>query len=75
MDNRKSRKNKKMIPHLVFIDLKSAFDTVNWQILGKRMRKYRILNSVINTIEQLYAKSHTSPTGQKSSVSVWKGVL
>ena len=40
MDNRKTRKNKEKIPQLVFIDLKSAFDTVNWQILGKRMRRY-----------------------------------
>ena len=40
MDNRKSKKNKNKIPHLVFIDLKSAFDTVNWQVLGTRMRSY-----------------------------------
>jgi hypothetical protein len=68
MDNRISRKNKKKIPQLVFIDLKSAFDTVNWQILGKRMRRYRIPNSLTNIIEQLYKKSHTSPTDQKNSV-------
>ena len=68
-------KNKKKIPQLVFIDLKSAFNTVNWQFLVVRMRRYRILNFVTNTIEQLYAKSHTSTTDQKSSVKVRKGVL
>ena len=38
MENRRTRKNKNDIPHLIFVDLKSAFDTVNWKILYKRLR-------------------------------------
>ena len=62
MENRRTKKDKGKIPHLIFVDLKSAFDSVNWLILGRRLRLYLVPSSIINTIEQLYSKAHTSPT-------------
>ena len=38
----------------LFVDLKSAFDTVNHEILFKKMRDLNISEPLVNTIEWLY---------------------
>ena len=38
----------------LFIDLKSAFDTVDHAIMFEKMRKHNIKESIVNTIKWLY---------------------
>jgi hypothetical protein len=75
MENRKTRRNKVNVPHLILVDLKSAFDSINWKIIGKRLKKFRVPTSIINTIEQLYSKTCTSPSDLRSAVKIRKGVI
>ena len=60
---------------LVFIDAKSAFDNVNWKKLRSRMIEAHYPISIINTIEQLYSKAHTSPGLFEDRVKIQRGVL
>ena len=39
---------------ILFIDLKSAFDTVNHTLLFEKMRKHNIKEDLVRTIEWLY---------------------
>ena len=39
---------------ILFIDLKSAFDTVNHTLLFEKMRKHSIKEDLVKTIEWLY---------------------
>ena len=48
----KDSQNKKL--WTLFIDLKSAFDTVNHEILFNKMRELNISEPLVNTIEWLY---------------------
>ena len=41
----------------LFVDLKSAFDTVNHEILFEKMRKYNIDEKLTDTIEWLYRQT------------------
>jgi hypothetical protein len=75
IENRKTRRNKVNVPHLILVDLKSAFDSVNWKILGQRLKQYRVPTTIINTIEQLYGRTCTSSSGQNSAVKIRKGVI
>ena len=38
----------------IFIDLKSVFDTIDHEILFKKMHKMNIDNNLINKIEYIY---------------------
>ena len=60
---------------IVFIDAKSAFDSVEWRRLREKMIKANYPSSIINTIEQLYNKAHTSPLNMKYAAKIKKGVL
>ena len=48
------KRDKKKKTWSLYIDLKSAFDKVNHEILFKRMRELKIDEELINTIEWLY---------------------
>ena len=60
---------------LIFFDAKSAFDSVNWRILRKKMVAKGYDSQVINTIEQLYGRAHTTPGLFAQKVKIHKGVL
>ena len=67
-----SRKGK---PHAVFIDLKSAFDNVNWERLIKKLLGYRYPMSIINSIRIMYQNAHATPVDLKYAARIKKGVL
>ena len=48
------KKKDKIKTWSLYIDLKSAFDSVSHKILFNRMRKLKIKDELINTIEWLY---------------------
>ena len=60
---------------VIFIDAKSAFDSVSWRKLRQRMTDARYPKDIINTIEALYSKAHTTPSLFKDRAKINRGVL
>ena len=56
MENLKARMTRNRPRHLwsLFIYLKYAFDTVNHEILFKKLRKKNVAEELVNTIEWIY---------------------
>ena len=57
------------------MDLKSAFDNVNWTKLFNKMNKLHYSNIIVNTIKQLYLSAWTTPSTLDKSIKIEKGVL
>ena len=57
----------------LFIDLKSAFDSVNHNILFDRMRKMKINEELINTIEWLYQQTEFAVGNER--IKIGAGVI
>ena len=57
------------------MDLKSAFDNVNWTKLFNKMNKLHYSNTIVNTIKQLYLSAWTTPSTLDKSIKIEKGVL
>ena len=60
---------------MVFIDLQSAFDNVNWEGLIKKLIGYRYPMSIINSIRIMYQNAHATPLDLKYDAKIKKGVL
>ena len=57
------------------MDLKSAFDNVNWTKLFNKMNKLHYSNIIVNTIKQLYLSAWTTPSTLDKSIKIENGVL
>ena len=57
------------------MDLKSAFDNVNWTKLFNKMNILHYSNIIVNTIKQLYLSAWTTPSTLDKSIKIEKGVL
>ena len=61
-------------PAILFIDLKSAFDSCNHPILMDKIDKYKFNTDWINTIKMLYQTTGISTNGH-NHINVKKGVI
>ena len=61
--------------YIFFIDIKNAYDSVNHIILFEKMKKYKISETIINTIMKIYTYAKMKINLYHKSININRGVL
>ena len=62
-------------PHVLFVDFKAAFDSVDHELLFEKLRRYDISEDTIGKIKLLYSYAHTKMNENDEPIPINMGVL